>query len=372
MRRIVEFVDWAARLHFIGTLAWTFGGWAVTFFGLSAIGWDPGAVWLGSLVAGACCALIFIAVRTMGGPAHPEIITARPSMAEIPNRKPARRAKIVFGTDDPFVTVARSGVNRSRTVRVKVQNESDEEISNGTMSVLNLDPPSRGHQDFFLKGDIRIGPHRHVFVDVAAYSEGTTQAKPGPWIRLLIPLPPGGFLFNGLPGNLPVAPHTFHLQFSTLEDRVLNEVYCRLSVDENHILRLQDWGNSLDVPRNSEAQEISLMEAVTRTYEGIKDKPISIVVEGLANSPDDILTWLCNALTRSQDGNEPLVTLRGNKPPSRLKEEIYMAPLSRYDFIVEGQAIAFQERDGKMRYEGLSVNASELESAIQSLAKRDV
>lgn len=66
MRRIIEFIDWAARVHFIGTVSWGVGSWAVTFFGLSAFGWDPGLVWVGSFIAGACGSVIFIGVRTRG------------------------------------------------------------------------------------------------------------------------------------------------------------------------------------------------------------------------------------------------------------------------------------------------------------------
>ena len=49
---------------------------------------------------------------------------------------------------------------------------------------------------------------------------------------------------NSLPGTLPLSPHTFQLQFSTLEDRVLDEAYCRIFVDQKHILHLEDWGDS--------------------------------------------------------------------------------------------------------------------------------
>ena len=119
-------------------------------------------------------------------------------------------------TGHPFETVAPAGKNRNRTVRVKIENVTDAEISNGTVSILSLDPPQKEHTNFFLKGDITIGPRRHIFIDVANYSEGTSRAPPGPSIRLLIPIP-AGYLFIGLPGNLPVRPHTFQLNFSSLE-----------------------------------------------------------------------------------------------------------------------------------------------------------
>ncbi len=64
MRRIIELVDWAARLHFIGTTAFALGGWAVTFFAASAGGWgDPVAIWIASVFVGSCCAFIFLAIK---------------------------------------------------------------------------------------------------------------------------------------------------------------------------------------------------------------------------------------------------------------------------------------------------------------------
>jgi hypothetical protein len=62
-RRFIELFDWVARVHFAGTAGWAVAGWAVTFFATSANGWDVSAVWLASLFAGACCAIIFMAFR---------------------------------------------------------------------------------------------------------------------------------------------------------------------------------------------------------------------------------------------------------------------------------------------------------------------
>jgi hypothetical protein len=153
------------------------------------------------------------------------------------------RARIIFGAGHPFETVAPAGKNQNRTVRVKIKNFGDSEIVNGTLSVLNLDPPQNEHKDFFLKGDISLGPRKHIYVDVAYYSEGTSEAPPGPWMRLCVPIP-SGFYFHTLPGTLPLSPHTFHLRFSSLEDHTLDEAYCRLFVDQNHVLRLENRGDS--------------------------------------------------------------------------------------------------------------------------------
>jgi|HubBroStandDraft_6_1064221.scaffolds.fasta_scaffold317738_2 hypothetical protein len=204
---------------------------------LSAPGTDNKVI-VGSMIVAAIYAFLVWGVpaikRQRNRPTEPVINPSTPVV---------RRAKIIFGTGHPFESIALAGKNKNRTVRVKIENNTDTEISNGTVRILSLDPPQKEHRNFFLKGDITIGARRHTFVDVAYYSEGTSEAPPAPSMRLCVPIP-GGFTFNSLPGTLPLSPHTFQLQFSTLEDHVLDEVYCRLSVDQNHILHLEDWGDS--------------------------------------------------------------------------------------------------------------------------------
>src|SRR5665213_2931172 len=68
MRRIVQLLDWITRLHFLGTTGWAAGGWFVTFLAASAQGWDPVSVWVSSVAVGACCAVIFIAIKARSFP----------------------------------------------------------------------------------------------------------------------------------------------------------------------------------------------------------------------------------------------------------------------------------------------------------------
>jgi hypothetical protein len=75
---------------------------------------------------------------------------------------------------------------------------------------------------------------------------------------------------------------------------------------------------------------ISLFEAATRAYEQTRDSMVSAIPEAFADSPNDILTWYCEAMARHRDGKEPFVRLWGIRPPSRIREEIYVAPLSNY------------------------------------------
>jgi hypothetical protein len=155
----------------------------------------------------------------------------------------SRRIRIIIGTGKYYETVEPVGVNLSRTIRVKIENGTNREISNGRVDILNLDPPDKENKNFFLKDGITIGPHGHAFVAIAAYNEGTSEALVGTWIRLLVPVP-SGFFFDSLPGNLPVQPHTFCLRFSSSGAESLAEVNCRLWVDQNHLLHLEEWGAS--------------------------------------------------------------------------------------------------------------------------------
>jgi hypothetical protein len=90
----------------------------------------------------------FYAERAKSAVAPPAYV---PSEKEQPISPPIvpRRARIVFGTGHPFETVAPAGKNQNRTVRVKIENVTDAEIANGTVSILNLDPPQNEHKNFF-------------------------------------------------------------------------------------------------------------------------------------------------------------------------------------------------------------------------------
>jgi hypothetical protein len=119
-------------------------------------------------------------------------------------------------------------------------------------------------------------------------------------------------------------------------------------------------------------REIPLLEAATRAYEKTRSAPISIVSETFSDSAPAILIWYCDQMTRYIGEEQPLVRLYGNRPPSRRKEEIYMASLNMHVFVVEDNAIILQDSTGMDRYENLVVNSSEVSAAIAELAKRQV
>lgn len=124
------------------------------------------------------------------------------------------------------------------------------------------------------------------------------------------------------------------------------------------------------LPDDPERGKITLFEAATRACEQTRHADISIVAESFANTSRDILTWYCNQMARPQNGKPPLMTVYGNRPPSRQIEEIYVT--NSYDFIVEGNTIILQERNGSMRYEHLQVAYDHLDKAIHELASRKV
>jgi len=229
--RIFEFFGFDRPLNWV-----LYGvGSGVSGYLANIANWPPIGVFLAAISAGAGFSIAYAGIHWAR--------FAAPRPLTLPATGTAQRVQIIFGTERPFVTVEPAGKNRNRTVRVKIKNLTSAEISNGTVRILNLDPPQNGHTNFFLKGDISLGPLGHTYADVAYYSEGTSEALPGRSMRLCVPIP-AGFLFNTLPGTLPLSPHTFHLRFSSLEDHTLDEAYCRLSVDQNHVLHLENWGDS--------------------------------------------------------------------------------------------------------------------------------
>jgi hypothetical protein len=223
--------------------------WAGTFAKPSSCEFNKYILWLwglGALVA--ALFLIFDLARWFRN--------RRNSRTTASSASKGRPCQIIVGTGAPFETVEPSGVNRTRTVRVKLQNNTDTEISNGKLQLLNLDPANNGYKDFLIKDDITIGPNGRTFISVAAYNEGTSEALVGSWIQLVIP-DPGAYLLPHTFGHLPVSSaHTFHLKFSSL-DGIYDEVYCGLYVDPGHVLRLEDRGDSTKTscrtaPANSE------------------------------------------------------------------------------------------------------------------------
>lgn len=114
---------------------------------------------------------------------------------------------------------------------------------------------------------------------------------------------------------------------------------------------------------------VPLMEAARRAYEQTKDREVSIFPYALSKSDDDILTWYCNAMTISHEGKPPLIKLYGNQPPSRIIEPIEVQLFNRYDFEVDGGSIILKERNGRFRFENLSVDPAELEEAIKQMSK---
>jgi hypothetical protein len=113
---------------------------------------------------------------------------------------------------------------------------------------------------------------------------------------------------------------------------------------------------------------ITLLEAATRAYEQTRDKIVSGAAELFEGSPDDVLTWYCNAMARPQKG-KALVTLWGIRPPSRQLEQIYIQPLNRYEFVVENQAIILKPPTGGGQFERIMVDENQVAAAIEEIAQ---
>jgi hypothetical protein len=152
---------------------------------------------------------------------------------------PKKSFQIILGRVDPYTTIEPSGANLTRTVRAMLKNNTRDGVSNGELRLLNLNPPNDEYKDFLLEDRIIIGPRSSTFIDIAAYNEGTPEAPVGSWIQLIIPNP-GGYFMPATFGHLPIRSHTFHLQFSSLDD-IFDDICCRIFVDSDHVLHLEGW-----------------------------------------------------------------------------------------------------------------------------------
>lgn len=149
--------------------------------------------------------------------------------------------KIRLGSGPPYEFVAPVGVNMARTISIKIENNTNNFVPNGRLVVDNLDPPCNGNSKWLLSESVVIAAGSHTIVNVAGYSEGTSSYPPGSFITLIAPAQNGTFA-ESYP-LLPVRSHKFTLRFSTAEG-LGDEIYCRLYVDKNHRLYLENWGTS--------------------------------------------------------------------------------------------------------------------------------
>ena len=158
--------------------------------------------------------------------------------------------KIRLGSGPPYEFVAPVGVNMARTISIIIENNTSNFVPNGRLVVDNLDPPCNGNSKWLLSASVVIAAGSHTIVNVAGYSEGTSSYPPGSFITLIAPAQNGTFA-ESYP-LLPVRSHKFTLRFSTAEG-LGDEIYCRLFVDINHRLYLEDWGTS-----NNLAEKIAI------------------------------------------------------------------------------------------------------------------
>jgi len=201
------------------------------------------------------------------------LATRRPTTGDTEAQN-AKLIRVIFGSGEPFETVAPSGVNLSRTVRVKIQNNTGNFIANGRFDAVSLDPPYRDNGNFFLRDSIIIPPRASVFLDVAYYTEGTSEYPPGGWISLAVP---GGGMFAEAYVLLPVQRHTLSLRFSTL-DGLVAEAFCALFVDSNSVLHLEHWGDSATVrsipPLRQQAGPSVMIPALATANRAIPDMSV--------------------------------------------------------------------------------------------------
>jgi hypothetical protein len=224
--------------------------------------------------------------------------------------------QIIVGKDVPYETVEAAGVNRRRTIRVKVENNTSTAVSNGALRAINLDPPYRNQTEFLLKSDIAIPAHGHVFVDVAYYDEGSSQGRRSDFMYLVAPT--GAFFAEAIPALPITTPHTFHLKLSTIESGLFVEIYCRLFVDTDHILHIENLGNSENhVEQSKSSHEISLQNAAVRLYEAAEEHRFLDFLVGIDDSSDKRLEHVKHLLIVDER-----INLSGIRSPSTKPRQI--------------------------------------------------
>jgi hypothetical protein len=327
-RKVKPRLEAAEHAHFVDVAVsyfWDWRGWAisavpsvVTFIGTSHYQWDPWAVWVASLVVFACVAIIYIAW-----------------------------------------TLRRSGSLQQNAARPTHIAEGDQ----------SLETQQRGVID-------------QRSIDLA----GVVHAVMERALQYGFKLPPAGDPWVAQYESLKNSTHPIWTDPETNQLRRDLLQYCAIVSEgreagytaaetQDHRAQLRSFGRQLIAKLKGEAAPetfIPLMEAATRAYEQLRHTPISIWAEASGDSGEDALTWYCRFLT-STERSEKLapIALTGVQPPSRIQESIDVHP-SEYDFVVENDTIVLQERNGRCRYEKLSVNENELAAAIEEMKKIEV
>jgi hypothetical protein len=344
-------VDWR-------TWALTLGLWFVSLFPLSALrDWTPLTIFLISLGIAAAVALVYIAIRLAIAVRHVrravqrEAVAADTVAADAGIPAPERQLDILFNEDDTAFVRDRKGLygtTRTRRWWVGIHNASR------TRSI----------------DDISLRAREGQFVDCTiaiAHQHPGRLTEREPIIAELRTLPPGATEMVELFGlgadeyseqDILSKRQRFTLELRARDTPVVQFVLEYDPSTKPPIIRRAGVGSRF----------ISLFEAATRAYEHTQNAIVSAFSEAFANGPDEILTWYCEAMTRYRDGKQPLVQMWGIRPPSRIREEIYMAPLNNYGFQVEGTEIVLQSRTGSGRYERLMVDEREVANAIKEIA----
>jgi hypothetical protein len=260
--------------------------------------------------------------------------------------------RLTVGTGAGFEAVVTAGVNRARIVRAKIFNGTGSLIVGGRLDLLRLDPPYRDNKDYLIRSEIVIDKGKHVFVDVASYTEGTSTYPAGTWMNLCVPAAAAAY-FNAIP-LLPIQRHAFYLKFST-PDGLSSQTFCQLFVDDRNILHLEEWNGQTAIL--SDTPYVTLYEAARLFIDsniGIYDAAAREL------SGDDPIGWWAYWIAlRTQ--------IYGKFLPSRAFRPF---PMDGYAIVTEGENLAALEKGGgKGKWTDLSILASDIPRLIEEAKK---
>ncbi|HEV2548221.1 MAG TPA: hypothetical protein VGU20_12855 [Stellaceae bacterium] len=174
---------------------------------------------------------------------------------------------IEFGTGNRFETIQHAAHSATRILRVRIKNNTDKPVSNCAIYADEIAPhPEMLVGAALLVKDQTLFPRGELFVDVAAYNEGSKTRPAGDHMRLLIP-PPIGFWNAQEVGKLPKAEHLLWIKVMAAGEFIA-AAQCRLWIDETGRLRLE----GTNTERSASLQQGSLQnENVSIEWLGMVD-----------------------------------------------------------------------------------------------------
>lgn len=208
---------------------------AMMFVGATNTDWSAPGVVIAALVAGACVAIIAVAVRLALGTASVNRTVSAKSKTN-----PLR---IILGGDGDFETKSANGLYMiTHTFKVAIRNETPNGFLSNCKLFLSIANANGGPlRSYLLVDTFTLNASEERYVPIVSYDEPATVSRhAGNHIRLHIPTGAAWFAeaVIGWPMRIPVGSYVFGLRAISKETGP-SEIMCKIYIDSEEKLHFE-------------------------------------------------------------------------------------------------------------------------------------